>query len=207
MIVICEHCKSEVDKPKKEVNRSLKLGRLFFCNLKCSAEFNASKTRSAVIQQECPVCHTIFETTEGKYFKEHCGRSCASKGSVTDLRRSKASEMGKANFIPASLQLMSQSMKKREAWKYVELKKFLDFIEEGHEFEGVLEDGNFIYDLVLLGLKIVVEFDGAGHTGVKELDNDQAKEEFALSKGYKVERIKVESNRVIPASVIYGVLG
>lgn len=128
--------------------------------------------------------------------------SCASKGSVTDKRRNcarKISLKSKKNLIS-----VSQTLKRREAWKYVKLKKLLTFLEEPYEFEK--EIGKYVFDLALIERKILIEFDGDDHSTPFQKKKDRIRDKFAKKKGWKVKRVSVKANLIIPVEILYDIL-
>src|ERR1700686_583174 len=101
IVVICAFCNKPVNKALKEVTRSLKLGRKFFCNNICSAKFgNRSRHPYGEIEKHCGLCGTKFTTTENpRKMGRFCSRSCASKAStsLTEKRIEAARVSGHAN--------------------------------------------------------------------------------------------------------------
>jgi very-short-patch-repair endonuclease len=88
----------------------------------------------------------------------------------------------------------SQTLKKREGWKYTALKERLG--NTAHEFEYEL--GGRVFDLALFGSRTLVEFDGPYHlsTAAQRLD-DAAKGALAAQAGWSLRRIPTASNVVI----------
>ena len=108
----------------------------------------------------------------------------------------------KANSGVASAQRM---LKGREAWKYADVKTYLDSNSIKHEFEYVVGDF-FIYDLVLPDYGLLIEFDGTCHNTLVSMHNDFEKDNIAEENGYEIIRIKVDNNLVIPADDLAGIL-
>lgn len=52
--------------------------------------------------------------------------------------------------------------------------------------------GEYIVDFVCLSSKLIVEVDGGYHTGIEQNENDEQREKFLRSKGYKVIRFANE---------------
>jgi len=69
--VTCLHCGRVVERPQKEVKRSLKLGRRLFCSNSCQG-----KHKDQGITKQCLVCGADFysKTYEGQ---KYCSRACA----------------------------------------------------------------------------------------------------------------------------------
>jgi hypothetical protein len=196
--VKCSNCGKEFNKPLGEYNRRIKKGSIdFYCSSKCAGQsINAAKKKPD-IEKECPVCHKKFITTTKAKGATYCSRSCASKGSVNEARKEAGRKTSKLNFKPASVETIVNVLKKREAWKYKELKDFLDFKGEQYEFEYKID--NYIYDLVLFNKKIIIEFDGKEHKYYDETDKNFT----AISNGYKLYRIDVQPSSIIHPSVLY----
>ncbi len=194
--VPCRYCSSTVTKPLKEVTRSLKRGREFFCGISCAITFRNNKPQ---VTRVCGTCGSEFLSSTKVRAAVFCSRSCASKGSVTDARRASARTEGhkhSANLIPAQ-----ETLKRREAWKYADMETFLKGVP--HEFEYKL--GDQVFDL-RLGESLLVEFDGAGHSSMRESSNDGMKDAMANLAGYKVVRIPVKSAAVIPFETVAGLV-
>ena len=101
------------------------------------------------------------------------------------------------NLLP-----LHEIMKRREAWKYVELKERLRGYP--HEFECKI--GNYIFDLVLPASMVAIAFDGPDHRVEKQKATDTRKDKEAESLGYSVLRREVKRAAVIPSSVLDGVV-
>lgn len=194
--VLFENCGKEVQRPQKEVNRSKKLGRRQFCSNSCGAITINAPRKSKVITKDCQHCKKKFITKDNQHEATFCSRSCASLGSITDLRRS-FYRKGRVENLDTS-----KGMKVREAWKYVDLEKILQKIP--HEFEFKL--GKYIFDLQLSSTKMLIEFDGAGHRAGSEKLQDTIKDHTAKTLGYRVIRIPVLPNSVIPAVSLTGIV-
>ena len=199
--VVCEHCGKQVEKPKKEVTRSIKLGRKSFCGNSCGTKFSNTLRKAKEVTKCCLECgkeFTCFETAKAASF---CSRSCASKNSqsITTKRITAARQAGlnSKNLLP-----MHEIMKRREAWKYVELEERLQGYP--HEFEYKI--GNFIFDLVLPCSMVAVEFDGPDHRVKRQKIADAKKDQAAEALGYRVIRKEVKRAAVIPSCVLDGVV-
>jgi len=121
---------------------------------------------------------------------------------VTEKRRAKAKIIGRQN-LPTSVEDIARTLRKREAWKYAEIKKLLDWKGIVYEFEWVI--GPYIFDLALVNKDILIEFDGPYHSG-KQLEADEEKKKYAEKRGWKVVRIEVIPNQVIVPSTLYDLL-
>ena len=121
----------------------------------------------------------------------YCSSSCASAGSVTEYRRYKDRQMGLAS-AEDNLISPEEALKKREAWKYIDVKKSLEDLNENFEFEYRMED--YIYDLALIDKKLIIEFDGPDHNGPSKSEKDFTKDRVVNKNGWKVKRIVVDSN-------------
>ncbi len=191
----CNWCEEQFTKQLKEVTRQRKKGRnVFYCSPSCAAKKGNEHRKSPEIEKKCPFCNSIFKTITNKHEATFCSRSCASAGSVTDYRRYRARQIGLAS-VENNLISPEEALKKREAWKYVNVKKSLESLNENFEFEYRMED--YIYDLALLDRKVFIEFDGPDHDGSVQIEKDLLKNEVANKNGWQVQRIVVDSNSVI----------
>jgi len=191
----CNWCNKPFKKELKEVVRQWKKGRdVFYCSSSCAGNKGNYHRKSPVIEKICPVCDKTFETKMNSHEATFCSRSCASAGSVTEYRRYKARQAGLAS---AKNNLISpeEALKKREAWKYINVKKCLESLNENFEFEYRMED--CIYDLALMDRKLFIEFDGPDHDGPVQIERDSLKNKVANKNGWQVKRIAVDSNSVI----------
>lgn len=101
----------------------------------------------------------------------------------------------------ANLISSAETLKTREAWKYAELKEVLCSKCVAHEFEFRL--GSYVYDLCILDKNMLVEFDGSYHSNHKQRESDKVKDKFGTDNGYKIARVKVPTNAVIPGNLLY----
>lgn len=138
----------------------------------------------------CP-CGEAFETTTAKKAAKHCSRACASKYSMTAVRRKAQRKAGLAHT--ENLLTQAEVLRKRERWKYAALAAVLR--GRSHQFEYELE--GYVFDLALTSDKILVEFDGPYHLGPRQLVRDRKKEKIAKKHGFRLVR-----RTVLPASVI-----
>lgn len=201
--LICSNCGIEFEKSLGEYNRRIKLGsRDFYCSSKCAGKRINEAKKKPIVQKICPVCNQVFSTTAKAKGATYCSRQCASKGSVNENRRRAGRYAAKLNFTPDthSAYNISKVLKKREAWKYKDIKAFLDFQKENYEFEYAID--GFICDLVLIDRKIAIEFDGPDHNYINELEKENA----IINKGFALHRISVKPSTIIHPSVLYGIL-
>lgn len=195
--VPCEVCGDDVWKERSEINRNRKMGRRFFCSRSCSAKAGNAPKKAKEFTMVCP-CGAEFVTSTHNKAKRHCSRSCASRFSMNEERREaqqKAGEENRANLISAA-----ECLRQREAWKYEVLRSHLK--GRPHEFE--YEVGGFIFDLALLDVNVLVEFDGREHSVGKQVGYDAEKDAAAEAAGYKVVRRTVEEATVISPATIAG---
>lgn len=130
--------------------------------------------------------------------REHCSASCASANSVTEHRRymNKLGGIDKrSNLLPTQDVLL-----KRESWKYVLIKKHLDRNNEEYIFEYAL--GPYVYDLLLVNRRQIIEFDGEYHKTPNQRRVDVKKDLYAGQLGFSVVRCIVSKNSVIPVEVM-----
>lgn len=191
--VTCEQCGSPVIKPTKEVTRSIKLGRKFYCNNSCHLSNRNSVPR---FDKTCPQCGTVFPSSAKVRASTFCSRGCASAGSVTELRRESARRTG--HLTKANLVGPVEALKAREAWKYEQLAPLLQ--NTAHEFEHKI--GDYVFDLVLFDYRVIVEFDGPDHRGREQRMTDQNKDSVALAHGYTMVRKPVGKACGIPSDTI-----
>lgn len=194
--VNCVRCGVKILKEIGEINRSIRLGRKFFCGGSCAAISGNSSKKSQDIILTCP-CGKQVSTTTRKRAIRHCSRSCASKFSMNEGRRSAQSRVGK---LSSNLISVVESLKVRECWKYSALENILR--DRSHEFE--FELSGFIFDLVLYDTHTIVEFDGPYHCGKKQIEQDRIKESVANDFGYTVIRRDVQRATVIDPTTIEG---
>jgi very-short-patch-repair endonuclease len=98
-------------------------------------------------------------------------------------------------------------MKTREAWKYVLLREVLTEKNISFEFEFMLPDASWVYDLGLLSMKLIVEFDGPEHKASrKQRCEDQERDNYARSLGWDVTRIPVLPKTVIDPTTVMEVI-
>lgn len=190
---LCEECGNPATKPRNEANRSLRLGRRFFCSLRCAALTANRPKKLAAIVRNCRHCGNSFQSSLRKKGATFCSRECASRGSVTDRRR-QGSRKGGLKSV-ANLLSQAETLKRREAWKYVALEATLTKTGRAFEFEYPL--ANYVFDLALFDKRVLVEFDGPDHGLEKQQKIDEQKTAVAEKYGFVVVR-----RPVIRASVI-----
>lgn len=197
VVVKCFWCQKEVVKTTKEVKRSLTKGMRLFCNNSCGAKWvNTGRKKAVTVIKPCEYCGKEFETRAfGSRVYRFCSRPCGSAGSVTDKRRESSRQAAKRGI---NLLRVSDSLKKREAWKYEQLRGRLSGID--HEFEYDL--GGFVFDLAFPIHKIVVEFDGPEHSRKTQKIADGVKTKAAESLGFTVIRKVVAKGEVIPSAIL-----
>ena len=155
--ISCAFCREKVDKPAGEVKRSRKRSRPLFCSRSCSAKAANAPRKAVEITKACPTCGKTFRSSTHAKAATYCSRSCASKGSMSESRRAAQRAGGKkaaGNLLP-----LAEVLKRREAWKYVDLQEVLISSRRAFEFEYAV--GGYVFDLALLDEKVLVEFDGA----------------------------------------------
>lgn len=189
--VTCDGCGDLFERQTKEVNRCISRGRKMFCKPICQSEAHTLPSKR---DAKCAKCDAGFISNKCKgKWSEYCSRSCASVSNVTELRRSEARRTGceTLNLLP-----VSETMKRREQWKYQELSAALD--STPHEFEYPLD--GFVFDLFLSGEMTLIEFDGDYHrTDYVQMEVDRQKDFVATSNGLVIVRIPVDAGCVIPA--------
>ena len=105
----------------------------------------------------------------------------------------------------SNLLSIEETLRKREGWKYRDVKELLDFEGVWYQFECRLEA--YVFDLALLDSRIFVEFDGVEHyTDANQKRTDHLKDELAKNNNWSVVRIPVEKRTIIKASLLYPVL-
>lgn len=195
----CANCNAKVTKEVREFNRAQRLGRRLFCDLRCAALLANKPRRASKIMIPCPTCGDVMETSSKKRARKFCSRSCASSGSVTAYRREAQRKAGLQHM--GNLCDVSDTLKKREGWKYDQIR--LKLQNEGRVFEFEYRIGRWVFDLALLDAMVLVEFDGPSHAG-KQADLDQMKSVDGRSAGFAVIRRKVAAAERIPLRAIVG---
>jgi very-short-patch-repair endonuclease len=189
----CDGCGAKVLKSASEFNRSKRLGRKMFCSLSCTALTMNAPRKSKEIIMVCPGCGKTFITTTHNKAKRHCSRSCASSSSMSEERRSSQRLGGilqKGNLLTAS-----ETLKRREKWKYSAIRDVL--VNNNRKFELEYKIEEYVFDLALLDVRILVEFDGPYHFCETQKKLDQEKELTAKKYGFSVVRRKVIAAKII----------
>jgi len=120
---------------------------------------------------------------------------------MSEYRRNKQRQGGLdkiENFISTS-----ETLKRRENWKYEKIKNLLIFLNEEFEFEYDIPP--YIFDLCLKKRKILIELNGSYHCG-KQNFRDDAKQKIAEEQGWKVLRVNVPTNAIIDPGFLYEIL-
>jgi len=146
----------------------------------------------------CPYCEKPFVSTTHNKAASFCSHSCASSGSVTEARRLGNRKGGLTSI--GNLISPSETLKKREAWKYAALEKFLR--ERGDHFEFEYNLGEYIFDLAFPTRKILVEFDGPDHHNETQRLLDAEKNRTAQESGFVMVRRSVSPVSVIDPHTI-----
>lgn len=91
---------------------------------------------------------------------------------------------------------------KTQGFKYVRIKALLKARNIKYRFEHYFEGYNYLFDLYLRDLNILIEFDGPEHREPKGLRKDKLKNNLAKLKNCRLIRIPVERNSVIPSKLV-----
>lgn len=204
--ITCAWCGRVSEKRTGEINRQMRKGKtVFFCNNVCSGYYAGANREDRVVEvtQRCPQCGGQFVTETGKLNKTFCSRKCASAGSVSEARRKAGRDIG-VLYCGKDASSIVKLMKSREALKYSLLRAYLEGKCESHEFEFVL--GDSIFDLALPAQRLLVEFDGPDHKNGKQQAADAQRDAQAAAAGWKVVRVEVAPNKVIPQALLAEVL-
>lgn len=97
-------------------------------------------------------------------------------------------------------------LRSTQYYKYSDINIYLRNIGESYNFEYIIPDTHYVYDLCLHDRRVLIEFDGKSHTNKVARLGDLEKELVAEENGYVLERISVDDNLVIPAEVLAHVL-
>ena len=195
-MVKCANCGIDFLKENKEINRINSRGGRHFCSRSCSAIKGNEPNRTPEIVKKCKFCGRSFTTKANRKEGTFCSSSCASKGSITDVRRKAQRESGFRNI--GNLLSASETLKLREAWKYVELEERLHDI--AHEFEYELD--GCVFDLMLEDDNILVEFDGKYHRLSSQIERDSEKDKIAKAAGFQVRRIIVKPPKLRRGTIV-----
>ena len=196
--VLCAYCENYVCKPLKEVTRSRKRGRKFFCGLSCASLYRNIPRRAKVITKQCPECNTLFSMKDTNKATTYCSVQCANANKsnfLTEEGREAQRQAGLTN--KKNLLSTAEILKIREAEKYIELERHLCNIT--HEFEYALD--GFVFDLYLPDANTLIEFDGRYHKGKKQQETDNKKNITAHKHGHQVIRILTDDNPIPFAAI------
>jgi very-short-patch-repair endonuclease len=202
--LFCDYCGFEFDKEQKEIKRKLKLdsNSKFYCSLIC-AGYGKPKIKQIKYEEKiCPKCHIKFtcNVLDKKTNRTFCSRECASSGSVSEKRIQAGRKLG-LDKNSHTTNIVAASLRSREMWKYIQINNELIERKINYQFEYVIE--NSIFDLALIDLKILIEFDGPYH---KWLESDRCKTELADNYGWKLIRIETEANEEIKINKIENII-
>lgn len=200
VVVKCHVCNVEFEREKGELKRSQSKGMYSYCSSKCAYIRINDKKRSVDVERKCLLCGKVFKSSTRRRSAYYCSRSCASKGSVTECRREAQRKSGFKNR--SNLIDVQSLLKKKEMWKYEEIKNQLEANGRNFEFEFFL--GGRVFDLVLFDSKMIIEFDGKDHLRKGQKSIDIEKDNIASENGFSVKRIVVDSSSVIKSSFIEG---
>lgn len=100
------------------------------------------------------------------------------------------------------IQKTARALLQREAWKYDDINKYLNSINEPHRFEFNIPYTPFIYDLLLINKRLIIEFDAQSHESKSQRMTDTDKDIVAEENGYEVIRVRVEPNTIISRELI-----
>lgn len=192
----CATCGVTFKVRRAEWDRRIRDGATrFFCCLSHAAIAANASRKAKVIDKICPVCKSTFSTKANKHESTFCSRSCASKGSVTDLRRAGARRGGSKTTTTDAVRMI----RALEMRKYAALQEYLDIKGVEYIFEFCLE--KYIYDL-LIKPNILIEFDSYYHLEKTVKQKDTLKETFALERGFKIYRVRTAAKKVIPVNAL-----
>lgn len=140
----------------------------------------------------------------------YCNLSCGAFASNSEPEKqesNRASGRRLAELVNSDPQLVAKAHRHSQWWKYEELHALLT--EQGvvHKFEYPLVDESGVvrlYDLALRDCRTLVEFDGSYHQTDSNYRSqvDALKNKLAISNGWKLVRIEVDANSVIPRKSI-----
>lgn len=129
---------------------------------------------------------------------------------MTEAKREKMREGGRKgrrnNKESLLIYQTAKGIRRREDWKYAELREKLAAQHVEHTFEFVLDDQG-IFDLCLHNKRLLLEFDGPEHRGHKDVKaRDKKKTELARRFGYRLVRIETRPGLALSSVVIEKVL-
>lgn len=204
--LVCSWCGDNFKLRVAEFNRRSKLGKKrFFCCRSCAIyhQHEASGNNRVPVTKTCQYCKSKFKTMSGAKSASHCSRDCASAGSVTPKRLAAARAVGKKkNFSSMSaIHSIAKGLRTREWWKYIDLDAYLKRKKIAHVFEFSIPQTRRIFDLALVDLKVLVEFDGGEHSCARQRKIDHQKDSLAKRRGWRVVRIPDHGKVLPPRSI------
>lgn len=194
IILNCCSCGAKFEKAAKEHARQVKKhggSANFYCSRACTGKATSERqTKPVVVEvRNCLFCGDAFETTTGA---SYCSASCASRGSVTELRRSKAKRMLVDRMADGGqIYATAASLRSREASKYSLIKSALEKSGELFLFECPLASCGRIFDLALAERGVFIEFDEDYHLNDRQAEDDRLKDLQANALGWEVVRISI----------------
>lgn len=198
--VVCVRCGSAFNKLLSEFNRRQRLGRPMYCGAKCAGAAVNEVKKAQEFERNCELCGQAFtaSTHSKKVNQRFCSRSCASKGSMSDERRAAQSLGGQQSI--GNLLTPEETLRRREAWKYVAIDAALR--EDNREFQFEYRIGDVIFDLALLDTKVLIEFDGPYH--LYQESEDARKDQIAKDAGFTIQRVPTPVTVVIDPKAVRG---
>ncbi len=193
--ITCEHCGEIGKKERGEIARSRRLGRKMFCSQRCASYYFGALRKNKIVSLNCELCGVMFEAVDCARRRRFCSSSCASRGSMTAKRRNAMIESGRNHT--SNLMSAADTLKKREAWKYVKVKDLLD--RRGCDYEFEVEIGGRVFDLSIRNIDVLIEFDGTYHMKESQEKRDKEKNDIETDAGLKLFRIKTGDACVIDA--------
>ncbi len=206
VLLVCSWCGDKFQLRVAEFNRRTKLGKTrFFCCQSCASyhQSEGRENKRVPLAKKCPYCKKTFKTISGSKSPTYCSRRCASAGSVTTKRREAGgNNPGNINTI----QVIADGLRSREWRKYVKLDAYLRRKKVAHAFEFPLPSTRCIFDLALVDLKILVEFDGPHHSSSRNRRTDQKKDSVAKRRGWRVVRVSDKKGKALSPRCLRKVL-
>jgi len=201
--VVCMNpaCGKPHPKAQSEVNRSMKLGRGFYCCRSCSVthanEFLGRKAKEET--RTCEVCGVAFQVLNKAKSRVTCSDECADTLRYKKMDLDSKERQREAGRQTGNLSVAA-SLKSREMPKYAKLIPYLK--SRGVNFEFEAEIGPYVVDLCLPDHGIVVEFDGPYHSWHEVVASDAQRDNYLTRATWRVFRIGVEAGAVIAPSAL-----
>lgn len=205
--ITCAQCGKSSDKPARYIEKCIRQGREhFFCNLQCYGIYQRTVTPKnrviKIITKVCahPNCDNTFDTLNDSDERDFCSRSCAnsrphSQETIEKIRqRSKTINHSSDNNF--GIDITANSLRSREWWKYSELNRYLTSHQIEHWFEFPLQD--YIYDLYIPLISLLVEFDGPCHKIKEQQWIDKLKTNLATQYCCKLIRLEDTGSSIDP---------